>query len=84
MRELRYKIILKIMSKHRMHFIFSKVERVIKNKDGFLDLDELEKQLAMYDSTKHKLIGLFPAASRITGIHSDDVATTILLHQVKL
>lgn len=54
---------------------------MVKNKDGFLDLDDLEKQLAKYTGSKQRLIGLFPAVSRMTGIHSDDVATTILLHQ---
>jgi hypothetical protein len=50
--------------------------------EGFIDLDDLEKQLAKYTDSKLKLIGLFPGVSRLTGILSDDVATTILLHQV--
>lgn len=57
------------------------VERIKKNRDGFLDLDDLEKRLNKYSDTNSKLIGLFSGVSRLTGILSDDVATTILLHQ---
>lgn len=57
------------------------LERIKKNRDGFLDLDDLEKRLSKYSETNSKLIGLFSGVSRLTGILSDDVATTILLHQ---
>lgn len=57
------------------------IERIKKNRDGFLDLDDLEKRLSKYSETNSKLIGLFSGISRLTGILSDDVATTILLHQ---
>lgn len=57
------------------------IERVKKSRDGFLDLVDLEKKLNKYSETNSKLIGLFSGVSRLTGIMSDDVATTILLHQ---
>lgn len=57
------------------------IERIKKNRDGFLDLVDLEKRLNKYSETNSKLIGLFAGVSRQTGIMSDDVATTILLHQ---
>lgn len=57
------------------------IERIKKNRDGFLDLVDLEKRLNKYSDTNSKLIGLFSGVSRLTGILSDDVATTILLHQ---
>lgn len=57
------------------------VERIKKNRDGFLDLVDLEKRLNKYSETNSKLIGLFSGVSKLTGILSDDVATTILLHQ---
>lgn len=57
------------------------IERIKKNHDGFLDLVDLEKRLNKYAETNSKLVGLFSGVSRLTGILSDDVATTILLHQ---
>ncbi|KAL1110423.1 hypothetical protein AAG570_007954 [Ranatra chinensis] len=45
-----------------------------------LDLVDLEKQLEKYRQCG-PLIGCFSAASNITGILADDVATTLLLHQ---
>jgi selenocysteine lyase/cysteine desulfurase len=57
------------------------IERIKKNHDGFLDLVDLEKRLSKYAETNSKLVGLFSGVSRLTGILSDDVATTILLHQ---
>lgn len=57
------------------------IERVKKSQEGFLDLVDLEKRLNKYSETNSKLIGLFSGVSRLTGILSDDVATTILLHQ---
>lgn len=59
----------------------AQIERIKKNRDGFLDLVDLEKRLNKYSETKARLIGLFSGVSRLTGILSDDVATTILLHQ---
>ena len=60
----------------------AQIERIAKNREGFLDLVDLEKRLTKYAETNCKLIGLFSGVSRLTGILSDDVATTILLHQV--
>lgn len=57
------------------------IERIKTNRDGFIDLTDLEKRLIEYSETDSQLIGLFPGVSRLTGILSDDVATTILLHQ---
>ena len=59
------------------------IERIEKTRDGFLDLVDLEKKLSSYQDSQRKLIGLFSGASRVSGILADDVATTILLHQVK-
>ena len=61
----------------------AQIERIAKNREGFLDLVDLEKRLTKYAETNCKLIGLFSGVSRLTGILSDDVATTILLHQVR-
>lgn len=61
----------------------AQVERISKNRDGFLDLQALETRLGKYTETNCKLIGLFSGCSRLTGILSDDIATTILLHQVR-
>ncbi|CAH1728432.1 unnamed protein product [Chironomus riparius] len=59
----------------------AQIERIAKNRDGFLDLVDLEKKLSKYADTDYKLIGLFSGVSRLSGIQADDVATTILLHQ---
>lgn len=59
----------------------AQIERVANNRDGFIDLVDLEKKLSRQADTCNKLIGLFSSVSRLTGILSDDVATTILLHQ---
>jgi selenocysteine lyase/cysteine desulfurase len=44
-------------------------------------LDDLEHQLQLHQGTGRQLICCFSAASNITGILADDVATTLLLHQ---
>ncbi|PNF15326.1 hypothetical protein B7P43_G00938 [Cryptotermes secundus] len=59
----------------------AKIVRIAERKDGFLDLDDLESQLQLHQGTGRQLIGCFSAASNITGILADDVATTLLLHQ---
>lgn len=58
------------------------IERIVKTREGFLDLVDLEKKLTNYAQSQRKMIALFSGASRMTGILADDVATTILLHQV--
>ena len=57
------------------------IERVSKNREGYLDLDDLSRKLAKHQHSSRLLVGLFSSASRLTGILADDVATTILLHQ---
>ncbi|PSN33000.1 hypothetical protein C0J52_19749 [Blattella germanica] len=59
----------------------AKIVRIAESKEGFLDLDDLEQQLQLYQGIGRQLIGCFSAASNITGILADDVATTLLLHQ---
>lgn len=53
-----------------------------ETREGFLDLNELERGLAkMRAEGIAQMIGCFGAASCITGVLADDVATTLLLHQ---
>ncbi|XP_069696202.1 uncharacterized protein [Periplaneta americana] len=59
----------------------AKIVRVAERRDGFLDLDDLEQQLQLHQGSGRQLIGCFSAASNITGILADDIATTLLLHQ---
>nr|CAD7605906.1 unnamed protein product [Timema genevievae] len=59
----------------------AKIVRIAETKEGFLDLDDLEHQLQMNHNERRQLIGCFSAASNITGILCDDIATTLLLHQ---
>ncbi|XP_014604764.1 PREDICTED: uncharacterized protein LOC106787160 [Polistes canadensis] len=59
-----------------------KIVRVSETREGFLDLNELERGLAkMRSEGVAQMIGCFSAASCITGVLADDVATTLLLHQ---
>ncbi|KAF6216838.1 hypothetical protein GE061_001188 [Apolygus lucorum] len=61
----------------------SKIVRISETRDGVLDLTDLQKKLEIHRGI-HKqevMIGCFSAASNITGILTDDIATTILLHQ---
>lgn len=55
--------------------------RISESKEGFLDLDDLGKQLIAHKGCGAQLIGCFSAANNVTGILADDVATTLLLHQ---
>lgn len=59
------------------------IEKVAKTHEGYLDLFDLEKKLVCHVESRRQLIGLFAGASRMSGIVADDVATTILLHQVE-
>ncbi|XP_046666052.1 LOW QUALITY PROTEIN: uncharacterized protein LOC124357947 [Homalodisca vitripennis] len=64
--------------------IGAKIVRVSETKEGFLDLVDLENQLQFQrtvEGSEKMLIGCFSAASNITGILADDIATTLLLHQ---
>ncbi len=61
--------------------------RIAESKEGFLDLIDLEnklqkeRQLLNNIGSQAQFIGCFSAASNVTGILADDIATTILLHQ---
>lgn len=57
------------------------VVRVGETRDGHLDLLELERRLREHAGRGRSLVGCFSAASNVTGIMADDVATTLLLHQ---
>ncbi|XP_054261315.1 uncharacterized protein LOC128985628 isoform X2 [Macrosteles quadrilineatus] len=61
----------------------AKIVRISETKEGFLDLVDLENQLQFQRTVEgdRTLIGCFSAASNITGILADDIATTLLLHQ---
>ncbi|KAG8224975.1 hypothetical protein J437_LFUL003353, partial [Ladona fulva] len=59
----------------------AKIVRIAESKEGHLDLDDLEQQLQVHHGLGRCLIGCFSAASNVTGVVADDVATTILLHQ---
>ncbi|KAK0078883.1 hypothetical protein PV325_002007, partial [Microctonus aethiopoides] len=60
----------------------SKVVRITETKEGFLDLNDLERKLNEERRMNHvTMIGCFSAASCITGVLADDVATTLMLHQ---
>ncbi|XP_045480005.1 uncharacterized protein LOC123684683 [Harmonia axyridis] len=55
--------------------------RIRETKEGFLDLQYLENQLKFHQNFNRLMIGCFSVASNVTGIITDDVACTILLHQ---
>ncbi|KAF9802870.1 hypothetical protein SFRURICE_015467 [Spodoptera frugiperda] len=57
------------------------VIKIPETKEGYIDLNNLEQRLQQYSSTGQRMIGFFPAASKLTGVLADDVATTLLLHQ---
>lgn len=53
-----------------------------ETREGFLDLNDLDRSLIKVRSEGvTQMIGCFSAASCITGVLADDVATTLLLHQ---
>ncbi|XP_076760636.1 uncharacterized protein LOC143429100 [Xylocopa sonorina] len=59
-----------------------RIVRVAETREGFLDLNDLERSLIkMRSEGVTQMIGCFSAASCITGVLADDVATTLLLHQ---
>lgn len=64
-----------------MCFILFQIIKVPESKEGFIDLNNLEHKLQQHSGTGKTMIGFFPAASKLTGVLADDVATTILLHQ---
>lgn len=59
-----------------------RIVRVSETREGFLDLNDLERSLIkVRGEGVTQMIGCFSAASCITGVLADDVATTLLLHQ---
>ncbi|XP_034934386.1 uncharacterized protein [Chelonus insularis] len=58
-----------------------KIVRIAETKEGFLDLNDLERKLNEERSSGALIVGCFNVASCITGVLADDVATTLLLHQ---
>ncbi|XP_076237644.1 uncharacterized protein LOC143181210 [Calliopsis andreniformis] len=59
-----------------------RIVRVSETREGFLDLNDLERSLIKVRAEGvTQMIGCFSAASCITGVLADDVATTLLLHQ---
>lgn len=62
--------------------IKAEIVRVSETADGVLDMSVLEAKLKEYARERSRqLIGCFTAASNITGILTDDVAVTALLHR---
>ncbi|XP_053616261.1 uncharacterized protein LOC128678632 isoform X4 [Plodia interpunctella] len=59
----------------------AEIIKIPETKEGFIDLNNLESRLQQNSGTGKKMIGFFPAASKLTGVLADDVATTLLLHQ---
>lgn len=55
--------------------------RISETKEGFLDLNDLESKLIEERTSDVTMVGCFSAASCITGVLADDVATTLLLRQ---
>ncbi|KAI4462812.1 sulfurtransferase-related [Holotrichia oblita] len=61
--------------------IGAKIIRIAETKQNFLDLSDLEDHLKLHQHSGRQLIGCFSAASNVTGILVDDVASTMLLHK---
>lgn len=61
--------------------IGAKIIRICETKEGYLDLQNLENQLRLHQNCNRLMIGCFSVASNVTGIITDDIASTILLHQ---
>ncbi|CAH2055879.1 unnamed protein product, partial [Iphiclides podalirius] len=59
----------------------AEIIKIPESKEGFIDLNNLELRLQENTGTGKRMIGFFPAASKLTGVFADDVATTLLLHQ---
>ncbi|XP_068623060.1 uncharacterized protein [Battus philenor] len=59
----------------------AEIIKISESKEGFIDLNNLELRLQENTGTGKRMIGFFPAASKLTGVFADDVATTLLLHQ---
>lgn len=57
--------------------------RIDETREGFLDLNDLDRKLVQErtENPSVRMVGYFSAASCITGVLADDVATTLLLRQ---
>lgn len=55
--------------------------RIGETKQNYLDLDDLRDQLKLYQNSGKLMIGCFSAISNVTGIITDDIACTTLLHE---
>lgn len=72
-----------LLLRRLMKIPFFQVVRIAETKEGFIDLVDLENKLQLYQTVSPgaQLVGCFSAASNITGILADDIATTLILHQ---
>ena len=66
-----------------MEYFFFQIIRIKETREGFLDLNDLERKLEAEraENSTVRMVGYFSAASCITGVLADDVATTLLLRQ---
>lgn len=55
--------------------------RIGETKQNYLDLEDLRDQLKLHQNSGRTMIGCFSAASSVTGVITDDVACTMLLHE---
>nr|CAB3260581.1 uncharacterized protein LOC100175538 [Phallusia mammillata] len=61
--------------------IAAQVIRISEDENGYINLHHLEEGLKSYKETGLKMIGCFSAVSNVTGIISDTVAISSLLHK---
>ncbi|XP_064481977.1 uncharacterized protein LOC135394871 isoform X2 [Ornithodoros turicata] len=59
----------------------AEIIRIPETQSGLLDGEYLEEKLKEFQGSSRKLIGCFSAASNITGILTNDIKITILLHR---
>lgn len=59
----------------------AKVIRIKETADGLLDIQCLEEQLKAHCGGDRQLIGSFSAASNVTGILTDVISVTVMLHK---
>ncbi|XP_038057348.1 probable cysteine desulfurase [Patiria miniata] len=59
----------------------AEVVRIPENGDGLVDMNCLEAELKKWHTSGRQLIGCFSAASNVTGILTDDIKVTVMLHR---
>lgn len=59
----------------------AQIVRIKETKDGLLDVYHLETELQKYQNLGKMMIGTFSVASNITGILTDDIEVSALLHK---